>query len=164
MQASPDLDASSLTKWYTSMCAIATPIDNPNAPQLCQQQIADLYGRGLAAAAGFQRQSVKPETLKVGKFHTAVRELADWLQSKQLACNRGVDNAIPEDIPSYFTQHWLPNHDGSVTANGELIAAPGGISSTKSHLFSELELLGRIGDWNPATQTGNSTLNIQKHA
>ena len=151
------LDAGSLSKLYASLCA--TLIDHYGAPQQSQQEVADLYDKGLAAAAALQKQSVKADTLKTRQ--AALRELADWLQSKQAACNRTVHTAIPEDILVYFTQHWLPNHAGSATASGELIAAPGSLSSIKSHLSSEFEVLGRIGDWNPATQTGNPMLSVQ---
>ena len=49
-----------------------------------------------------------------------------------------------------------------MTDNGELIAAPGSLASTKSHLSSEFELLGRCGDWTyPAAQTGNPMLGVQ---
>ena len=83
------------------------------------------------------------------------------MQSKQAACNRAVQQATPEDILVYFTQHWLPTHAGSMTADGKLIAAPGSLSSTKSHLSSKFELLGCIGDWNSASQTGNPMHSVQ---
>jgi len=76
------LDASSPTQLYSSLCA--TPINSSNIPQLSQQAVADLYGKGLAAAADLQRKAVKPDTLKTRQ--AAIRELADWLQSKQTGC------------------------------------------------------------------------------
>ena len=142
LQAHPSLDAASLTQAYSSMCA--TVVGSPKVPQQNQQAVAALYGKGLTAAAELQRQAVKPETLKISQ--TAIRRLADWLLSKQDACNRSLQTAIPEDILVYFTQHWLPYHAGSMTDTGELIAAPGSLASTKSHLSSEFELLGRCGD------------------
>ena len=54
----------------------------------------------------------------------------------------------------YLTQHWLPNHAGSSTSTGELVAASGSLSAIKSHLATEFELLGHTGDWNPVTQPG----------
>ena len=48
-----------------------------------------------------------------------------------------------------------------MTADEELIAAPGSLSSTKSHLSSEFEQLGRNGDWDSANQTGNPVLSAQ---
>ena len=98
-------------------------------PQLSQQAVADQYGKGLAAAADLQRTAVKLDTLKTRR--AAIRELANWLQSKQAACNR-------TDILVYFTQHWLPSHAQCKTADGELIAAPGSLSSTKSHNFQRI--------------------------
>ena len=66
---------------------------------------------------------------------------------------------IPEDIVVSFTQHWLPNCAGSITANGDLVAAPGDLSSTGPHLFSK-QLCGK-GDWDSANQTGNPMLSTQ---
>ena len=48
-----------------------------------------------------------------------------------------------------------------MAADGELIAAPGSLSSTKCHLSSEFEQLGRNGDWDSAKQTGNPMLSAQ---
>ena len=50
-----------------------------------------------------------------------------------------------------------------MTDNGDLIAAPGSLASTKSHLSGAFELLamGQCGDWNPATQTSNPMLSVQ---
>ena len=90
------------------------------------------------------------------------------MQLNYTACNRSAQEATPEDILVYFTQHWLPAHAGSITTEGEHIAAPGGLSSTKSrlsstksHLSSKFELLGCTGDWNPISQTGNPRLIVQ---
>ena len=116
-----------------------------------------LYGKGLAAAAQLKSESVKAETLKTR--HSAFRELSDRMQLKYTACNRSVQEATPEEIMVYFTQHWLPAHAGSITTEGEHIAAPGSLSSRKSHLSSKFELLGCTGDWNPTSQTGRSMLN-----
>ena len=151
LQGALHLDPASLAKVYVNMCA--TPLDSSITAQQSQQHVADLSGKGLAAAAELQKQAVKTDTLKTQQ--PAIGELADWLQSKQAACNRTVHNAIPEDILVYLTQHWLPNHAGSSASNEELLAAPGSLSSMKSHLSSEFEISGRTGDWNAATQTGN---------
>ena len=99
---------------------------------------------------------MKPETLSVR--HSAFTELTRWMQA---ACNRAVQQGTPEDLLVYFTQHWLPTHAASMTADGELIAAPGSLSSIKSHLSSEFELLGCTGNWNPASQTGNPMHSVQ---
>ena len=64
-------------------------------------------------------------------------------------------SVIPEDILVYFTQHWLPNHAGSSTTAGELVAAPSSLTGLKSHLTEEFKLLGRTGDWNAVAQSGN---------
>ena len=110
LQATSKPGRCQLTRVHFSKCA--TVVGSPKVPQQNQQAVADLSGKGLTAAAELQRQAVKPETLKTRQ--TAIRELADWLLSKQDACNRSLQTAIPEDILVYFTQHWLPNHAGSL--------------------------------------------------
>ena len=109
-----------------------------------------LYGKGLAAAAQLQSKSVKAETLKTR--HSAFRELSDWMQLNYTACNRSVQEATPEDIMVYFTQHWLPAHAGSITTEGEHIAAPGSLSSTKSHLSSELSFWDALATGTPSAR------------
>jgi len=113
----------------------------------------------LTEAASLQQKSVKESTRKART--TAVRELADWLQAAHATCRRTLLTATPEDLLVYFTQHWLPNHAGSGTAAGELIAAPSSLSGVKSHLATELELLGRTGDWDTTTQQGNPMHSMQ---
>ena len=116
-------------------------------------------GKNLAATADLQQKPTKSVTVKIKQ--AATRELADWLQSKQTACNRTMLTVIPKDILVYFTQHWLLNQAGPSTACGKLVAAPGSLLSTKSHLSSKLEQLGRNGDWDSVNQTGNPMLSAQ---
>ena len=92
------------------------------------------YQQGLQEAAILQQQSVKQNTVKTR--NTVARELMDWLQRM----NRSMASAIPEDILVFFTQHWLPNHAGSPTLSGKLIAAPTSLAGAKSHLAKEFEL------------------------
>ena len=101
------------------------PLHHPSQQQqhssAKQKPVLDLYGIGLAeatAAADHELQkSVKPETLRVR--HSAFSELSQLMQSKQAACNRSIHQATPEDMLVHFTQHWLPTHASSVTADGE---------------------------------------------
>ena len=88
---------------------------------------------------------------------SVARELMDWLQSM----HRSMATAIPEDILVFFTQHWLPNHSGSPTPSGRLIAAPTSLARAKSHLAKEFDLQGRVGDWDPAAQLGNPMHSMQ---
>ncbi len=66
LQAPQGLDAGSLTQLYSSLCA--TPINSSNTPQLSQQAVADLYGKGLAAAADLQRKALRRRGFKMGPF------------------------------------------------------------------------------------------------
>ena len=113
------------------------------------------YEAGLQEAAAVQQQSVKQSTVKARI--SVARELMDWLQSM----HRFMATAIPEDILVLFTQHWLPNHAGSSTSSGRLIAAPTSLAGAKSHLAKEFDLQGRVGDWDPAAQLGNPMHSMQ---
>ena len=128
LQALPRLDPTSLAKQYVSLCT--TPAVNSSSPQLSKHHVLDLYGEGLAAAAELQKKSEKPETLRARPS-----AFTEWMQSKHAACNRKVEQATPDDIMVYRTQHRLP-HVGLVTADGELIAAP----RTSCHVFTERRL------------------------
>ena len=80
------------------LCKCATTI---GTPQQSQHSVANLYSKGLAAAAELQRQAIKPEMFKIRQ--SAVRELADWLHSKQDTCSKSLQTAVSEDILVYFT-------------------------------------------------------------
>ena len=87
--------------------------------------------------------------------------MAEWLQTVNATGSKTLQTVIPEDMLVHFTQHWLPNHAGSATKTGEHIAAPSSLAGIKSHLATEFELLGRTGDWDPATQRGNPMHSMQ---
>ena len=157
LQAALQLDANGIQQVYSQLCTAST--SSPTSPQLSSQEVVNLYSKGLAAAADIQQKLVKASTLKVRQ--AVMRELADWLQSTQAASNRTVMTAIPEDILVNLTQQWLPNHAGSETTSGDWITAPGSLSSIKSHLAQEFDLLGRTGDWNASTSSGNPMHSIQ---
>ncbi len=159
LQSSFCMDPASITKHYSSLCATQIkPI--PTAAQLNIAQCKDLYGIGLtAAAAAFQQQIERDSTRECRT--TAVRNSADWLQTVHAASNRTLHTVIPEDILMYLTQDWLPKHADSDTKEGEPIAAPSRLSGVTSHLESEFEQLGRIGDWDSTTQKVNSMHSTQ---
>ena len=151
------LDSASITKHYSSMCATNTPTSS--TPKLSLQHCESLYSKGLATAVDIQQKAMKASTLTASR--AAAKELAEWMHSMHTVTGRTMLTAIPEDILVYLTQHWLLNLAGSSTAAGELIAAPGSLSGTKSYLSTECELLGRIGKWDPVIQTGNPMHSMQ---
>ncbi len=116
-------------------------------PGTCQAT----YLLGLSQAHALQEQSVAAKTLQ--QRHKNARELADWLQSTNIG--RTLHSCLPEDIMVYLTTHWLPRHVGTTTKLGHKLAAPGSLSGLKSSLATELEQLGRTGEWNPVTAQGN---------
>ena len=87
-----------------------------------------------------------------------MKELASWLGT---IGSRTIHSAIPKDILVYMTQYWLPNHAGSSTTAGELVAAPSSLAGLKSRLAMEFELLGCIEDWDAVAQSGNPMHSIQ---
>ena len=115
------------------------------------------YLMGLSRAYALQEQSVATKTLQ--QRHKNARELANWLHSTNIG--RTLHNCLPEDIMVYFTTHWLPNHAGTTTKTGHRLSAPGSLAGVKSSLSTELEQLGRTGDWNPVTMQGNPMLSNQ---
>lgn len=69
--------------------------------------------------------------------------------------------AALEDNLVYLVEHWLPHHAGSGIPTGTGIAAQGSLTSIKSHLATELGLLGRTGSWDSAARTGKPLHSIQ---
>ncbi|KAL0026474.1 hypothetical protein WJX77_001252 [Trebouxia sp. C0004] len=152
LQEPSGLDPASLANHYSQLCATSiTP--NSSAAQL------GLYSKGLTEAAKLQQKSAKDSTRQART--TAVKELADWLHAAYATCQRTLLTVTPEDLLVYFTQHLLPNHAGSGTAAGQLIADPSSLSGVKSHLATEFELLGRTGDWDTTSQQGNPMHSVQ---
>ncbi|DBA83944.1 TPA: hypothetical protein ACH3X1_006440 [Trebouxia sp. C0004] len=130
--------------------AVLPPVRNSreqlNVPQLSQQAVAHLYGKGLAAAADLLTKAVELDTKRPDK-----QQSGSW----QTGCKASRLHATgltvtAEDILVHFTQHWLLNHAEPMTADGELIAAPGSLPSTKPHLYSAFAQLGRNDDWGTA--------------
>ena len=153
LQAPLRLDLASLAKQYSSL--FATSAVDHSTPQLSQHQVSHLYDKGLAVTSELQKKFVESETLRVRHIASDSNELTEWVQGKHAACNRSAQDATPEDIMVYFTQHWVPVHAGSMTMDGELTASPGSLSSTHSCLSINFEIVGRNGEWNAARQTGN---------
>jgi len=152
------LDPASLKNHYSSLCVTSTST-TCTVSKLDTQECSNLYRKGLTAAASLQQQPVKASTLQIRKG--AVTELAEWLQTVNASGSKTLQTVIPEDMLVYFTQHRLPNHAGSAIITGERIAAPSSLAGIKSHLATEFELLGRTGDWDPATQQGNPMHSMQ---
>lgn len=153
VQALSYADPAGITSYYAQLCctAAAPPMGIP----VTSETFASTYQQGLKAASALQQQAVKASTTKARGAVT--RELMEWLNSM----HRPLATALPEDILVFLTQHWLPNHAGFPTATGKLVAAPTSLAGVKSHLAREFELQGRVGDWDPATKSGNPMHSIQ---
>lgn len=48
--------------------------------------------------------------------------------------------------------YWLPNHAATLLPNGSMMASPSGVNVCLSNLSTGLLLIGRVGDWDPATK------------
>ena len=55
----------------------------------------------------------------------------------------------------YLESHWLAHHAGTSLPNGNTIASPSGVSQCLSNCSTGFKLLGRVGDWNPLSHSGN---------
>ena len=58
----------------------------------------------------------------------------------------------------FFTTHWLPAHARTTKKTGHRLVAPGSLSGVKSSRSTELEQLGRTGDWNIVTMLSNELI------
>ncbi|KAL0020614.1 hypothetical protein WJX77_012096 [Trebouxia sp. C0004] len=68
---------------------------------------------------------------------------------------RNLATCTSADMLVYMGSHWLPNHAGTLLPDGSMIASPDGVSGCLSHLFTGFMLIGRLGDWDHSTSTGN---------
>ncbi|KAA6429099.1 MAG: hypothetical protein FRX49_01209 [Trebouxia sp. A1-2] len=78
LHAPPNLDASSLTQLYSSLCA--PPINSSNTPQLTQQAVADLIHDSRRRGYSSTRQLVKHQTFS--EFEQLGRN-GDWDSANQ---------------------------------------------------------------------------------
>lgn len=95
----------------------SAPIASSSSLQLDRQHVMNLYYKGLENASQFQKKSFKPDTVNARQL--PFNQLADWMQNNHAACNRSAQEAIPEDVILYFTQHCLPTHAGTTTSKGD---------------------------------------------
>ena len=61
----------------------------------------------------------------------------------------------PADLLVCMESQWLPNHAGTMLPDGSMIASPSGVSGCLSHLSTDFLLIGKVGEWDPLTSTGN---------
>ena len=79
----------------------------------------------------------------------------DWLHT--------MHTSMETAILVLFTQHWHLNHACSCTLSGKMVAAPASLAGVKFHLAEEidLELQGRVREWDPTAQSGNPVYSTQ---
>lgn len=85
-----------------------------------------------------------------------IAEFGAWLQHLPLEWGRTLYTAVPEDIVAYMESHWVRNHGRTVVGNDPTLMASA--SGAKGHLLGlehYFAALGRVGNWNPATLSGN---------
>ena len=85
-----------------------------------------------------------------------IAEFGAWLQHLPPEWGRNLHTAVPEDIVAYMESHWVRNHGRTVVGNDTSPVASA--SGAKGHLLGlehYFAALGRAGDWNPATLSGN---------
>ncbi len=81
--------------------------------------------------------------------------LDSWLGLLPAAMEKNLATCTPADLLVYIESHWLPNHAGNLLPDGSMIASFSGVSGCLSHLSTGFMLIGRVGDWDHSTSTGN---------
>ncbi|KAL0019147.1 hypothetical protein WJX77_006289 [Trebouxia sp. C0004] len=59
------------------------------------------------------------------------------------------------DLVVYLESHWLAHQSWNNLPNGNTIASPSRVSQCLSDCSTGFKLLGRVGDWNPLSASGN---------
>ena len=85
-----------------------------------------------------------------------MQELNGWLAMLPVSIGRTLLTCTPADVlvftDSYFIG-WLPMLAQS--CRWLMIASPSGLSSCLAHLSTGFDLIGRAGEWDPASSSGN---------
>ena len=138
-----------------SYAGIRRPIPSlPAAKIMTHESHHAMYQASLAAAAEMDSHSVAASTLH--KRHVVFKDFVAFLDLAPPGPNkRTVFNCIPEDVLAYFHAQWLPNHLGSETSSGHIMAAPSSLESAVYTLSTCLQQLGRVKPWDDASTSGN---------
>ena len=123
-----------------------------------------MFQQGLTQ--GQARVSNVWEAATVQRHTKAMQELDSWLQQLPASWSKNLMTCTPADIVVYMESHWLSQHAGSTLPNGAVIASPSGVSQCLSNCSTGFRQIGRSGDWDPLTHSGNpvdSTLIANVH-
>ena len=104
--------------------------------------------------------STQPATATSSDKHSADqggscdRAVSAWLQTVNASGSKTLQTVDSDRMLVCFTHHWLPHHAGLAMTGEEGIAAPSSLAGIRSQPATGLELLGRNGGWDLATQQG----------
>ena len=85
----------------------------------------------------------------------AMQGFGQWLQQLPSEWNKTLLTCTPADVVVYLESHWLAQHAGTTLPDGGMIASPKGVSQCLSSCSTGFKLLGRVGEWNPLSNSGN---------
>lgn len=123
-------------------------------PALTPQAAAATYTRGLAL--GGARAEAR-RTTSAGRAELAcVGEFCAWLSALPLAWGRNAATAVPEDVVVFFETHWVAAHGRTYVGDATRpVASASGVKGALLHLEHYFTAIGRVGNWDPASLTGN---------
>ena len=126
------------------------------APPVARMDTASaqlMFQHGLMQAQA--RVSNVWEAATLQRRDKAMQELDQWLQQLPALWNKTLLTCTPGDLVVYMEYHWLAQHAGTTLADGSTIASPSGVSQCFSNLSTGFKQIGRNGEWNPISSTGN---------
>lgn len=88
-----------------------------------------------------------------------MQELDNWRGHLPSAMEKVLATCASADLLVYIQSHWLPNHTSTMLPDGRMIASASGVSGCLSSLSTDFLLIGRAGDWDASTKTGNPVVN-----
>ena len=116
----------------------------------------DWYRAALQNAAAVQQHNWQPATNAARD--KAWAELEEWCRAR---LGRPAQACSPADLLVYQASNWLGAHGRQVLANGARVPAPSTLQTTLAHLSTRFAELGRRGQWDPATGSGNPCLSME---
>ena len=112
-----------------------------------------MFQSSLVQAQGRVSHNWEVETIQ--RRNKAMQELDSWLQQLPAQWKKTLLSCTPADIVVYLESHWLAQHAGTILPDGEMIASPKGVSQCLSSCSTGFKLIGRMGEWNVLTNSGN---------
>eukprot|EP00798_Chlamydomonas_sp_ICE-L_P003061 gene3061-biopygen20802 len=123
-------------------------------PRMSPASAQAMYQTSLGTAASVIDHSVAKSTLH--RRYVVGEEFTTWLSQLPDSYPHSMLYARPEDLLCFMDCFWLERHGGSILPGcSTLVPSPQGVDSAFSHLSTLFEQLGRGGEYDPRSNTGN---------